>query len=94
VAQQIIHVRLAVGDGILMGSDAPPDRYREPQGFSVSISVKDPAEADRIFNALAEKGKANADPENFLGDPLRRGGRTIRHSMDDQLRANGLTLLK
>jgi PhnB protein len=54
---KIIHVRLAVGDGILMGSDAPPDHYQEPQGFSVSLSVKDPAEADRIFNALAEKGK-------------------------------------
>ena len=54
---KFIHVRLAVGDGILMGSDAPPDQYQEPQGFSVSLGVRDPAEADHIFNALAEKGK-------------------------------------
>jgi PhnB protein len=40
-----------------MGSDAPPDQYQDPQGFSVSLGVRDPAEADRIFNALAEKGK-------------------------------------
>ena len=40
----------------LMGSDAPPGRYEEPKGFSVSLQVKDPADAERIFRALAEKG--------------------------------------
>jgi PhnB protein len=27
------------------------------KGFSVSLGIDDPAEADRIFNALAEGGK-------------------------------------
>ena len=27
-----------------------------PQGFSLSVSVKDPAEAERVFAALAENG--------------------------------------
>jgi len=40
-----------------MGSDAPPGRYEEPKGFSVSVQIKDPAEAERIFQALAENGK-------------------------------------
>jgi PhnB protein len=53
---KILHARLVVGDQALMGSDAPPDRYEKPQGFSVSIGIKDPAQADRIFHALAEKG--------------------------------------
>jgi PhnB protein len=53
---KIMHVRLAVGNGILMGSDAPPERYQAKQGFSVSLSVDTPAEADRVFNALAESG--------------------------------------
>ncbi len=53
---KVMHVALQVGEGLLMGSDAPPDRYQPMQGFYVSISVKDPAEAERIFHALAEKG--------------------------------------
>jgi PhnB protein len=40
----------------LGGGDAPPDRYEEPRGFSVTIQLEDPAEAERIFNALAENG--------------------------------------
>jgi PhnB protein len=54
---KILHARLIVGDQVVMGSDAPPDRYEEPKGFSVSVQIKDPAEAERIFHALAENGK-------------------------------------
>src|SRR6185503_17464964 len=53
---KIIHGRLAVGNEVLMGSDAPPDRYEKSQGFSVTLGVDDPAEAERMFKALAEKG--------------------------------------
>lgn len=53
---KIMHARLDVGDEVLMGSDAPPDHYQKPQGFSVSLQIKDPAEAERLFNALADKG--------------------------------------
>jgi PhnB protein len=54
--KKILHTRLTVGDQVLMGSDAPPDRYEKPQGFSVSLNVDKPAEAERIFHALAENG--------------------------------------
>lgn len=54
---KIIHARLAVGDEVLMGSDAPPERYEAPKGFSVSITVKEPAEAERVFQELAKGGK-------------------------------------
>jgi PhnB protein len=54
---KIIHARLELGDQVLMGSDAPPEHQRKPQGFSVNISVNDPAEAERIFRALEENGK-------------------------------------
>ena len=53
---KIMHVRLQVGDGLLMGCDAPPDPNKSPKGFSVNIAVEQPAEADRIFHALAENG--------------------------------------
>lgn len=53
---KILHARLVVGDQVLMGSDAPPGRYEEAKGFSVSFGIDDPAEAERVFHALAENG--------------------------------------
>jgi PhnB protein len=55
---KIMHARLALGDKVLMGSDAPPDRYEPMKGFSVTLGIDDPAEAERIFRALAENGTA------------------------------------
>jgi PhnB protein len=54
--KKIIHARMTIGDQLLMASDAPPDHYEPMKGFSVNITVKDPAEADRIFAALSESG--------------------------------------
>jgi len=54
--KKIIHARLTVGDDVLMGSDAPPEHYQKPQGFSVSFAVKKTDEAERIFKALSEQG--------------------------------------
>jgi len=55
--KKIMHARMTVGNTVVMGSDAPPDRYKEPQGFSLSVSTKDPAEAERMYNELASGGK-------------------------------------
>src|SRR4051812_24653188 len=51
---KIVHARMTVGDFTLMGSDAPPQHQEEMKGFSVNITVDDPAEADRIFKGLSE----------------------------------------
>ena len=51
-----MHARMTVGNAVLMDADAPPQFFSQPQGFSVSISVKDADEAQRIFTALAEGG--------------------------------------
>jgi PhnB protein len=53
---KIIHATLIVGDSALGGGDAPPDSYEEPRGFSVTINLNDPAEAERIFRELSESG--------------------------------------
>ena len=53
---KIIHTSLIVGESSLLGADAPPESYKEPRGFAVTIAVDDPAEAERLFNALAENG--------------------------------------
>lgn len=54
--KKILHAALKVDGNVVMGSDAPPEHYEKPQGFSVSISIDDAKRAERIFNALAEKG--------------------------------------
>ena len=53
---KIMHVRMNVGDVALMGSDAPAEFYEEKKGFSVSLTVDTPADAERIFAALSDKG--------------------------------------
>jgi PhnB protein len=53
---KVIHAVLAIGDQVLMASDAPPQMYEKPQGFSVSLTVPKPADAERVFSALSEKG--------------------------------------
>jgi PhnB protein len=53
---KILHARLVVGDEVLMGSDCAPEHYEKPQGFSVSLNIDTPAEAERIFHSLAENG--------------------------------------
>jgi PhnB protein len=39
----------SMGDTILMSSHDPTDRYQEPLGLSVSLSVASPTEAERVF---------------------------------------------
>ena len=53
----IMHARMSLPDGsVLMASDAPPDHFHKPQGFSISLTVTDLAQAEREFNALADGG--------------------------------------
>jgi PhnB protein len=61
--KKILHARLVVDDQVLMGSDAAPDRYQGNNGFSVSLGVDTPAEAERIFRALSENGKVQMPME-------------------------------
>jgi PhnB protein len=54
--EKILHARMNVAGTALLASDAPPGRYHKPQGFSVSVQLKDTAKGKRIFKALAENG--------------------------------------
>ena len=53
---KITHACLFVGEAMLMASDAPKGQYEKPAGTYVSLSVDKPADADRIFRELSEKG--------------------------------------
>lgn len=54
--KKIIHARLKIGDTVLLASDAPPDRYEAMKGFSICLGCEKPADAERVFSALAENG--------------------------------------
>jgi PhnB protein len=50
-----------------MGSLAPPDHYAKPQGFPVSLSVKDPTEAGRNFNELGQDVEVTVPIQKTFG---------------------------
>ena len=55
--KKILHARMSVDGQVLLASDAPPGRYEAPKGYSVSVQLNNPVEAERIFHALAENGQ-------------------------------------
>jgi PhnB protein len=55
--EKVVHAHLVAPGCELMGSDPPPNYFQKPQGFAVSLHVDQPAEAERLFNALAEGGQ-------------------------------------
>jgi PhnB protein len=57
VRNQIIHARIDLGGQFLLGCDAPGERYQAPQGFNVMAALEKPADAERVFRALAEGGE-------------------------------------
>jgi PhnB protein len=57
--KKIMHASMLIDGEVLMASDALPDRFRAPQGFSVSLTVEDPADAERKFKALSEGGSVS-----------------------------------
>ena len=65
----IMHISLQVDGQLILGGDAPPPHYTKPAGFSVSISVKDVAEGERIFKALSEGGKTQMPFQKTFWSP-------------------------
>jgi PhnB protein len=57
--KKIMHARMTVNGQLLMASDAPSGHFHKPQGFAVSLTVPDLAEAEKKFKALAEGGAEN-----------------------------------
>jgi PhnB protein len=53
---KIMHATLTIGNQVLQGADSTAEHYKKPHGFCISLGTSDPAEADRVFAALAENG--------------------------------------
>ena len=54
---KIMHSSLRIGDAVLMASDGHCAGKPSFQGFSLSLDASSEAEADRLFNALADGGQ-------------------------------------
>jgi PhnB protein len=54
---KIMHSAFRIGETTLMASDGRCTGQPNFDGFSLSITVRDEKEAERVFNALAEGGK-------------------------------------
>lgn len=57
MGKKIMHAEMKIGDAVLMGADALPGRYQAPQGFEIAFQTEQPAEADRVFEALAQNAQ-------------------------------------
>jgi len=67
---KIVHASLTVSDRVLAGSDVlRPEHYQQPQGFSVLLSIDDPADAERIFHLLAENGDVRMPIQKTFWSP-------------------------
>jgi PhnB protein len=56
-SEKVMHGSVMLGDQVLMGGDVARDHYEAPKGFSLSLQIKDTAEAERVFQALVKDGK-------------------------------------
>jgi PhnB protein len=54
---KVMHATLVVGNGAILGADAPPQQFTPPAGFTLSIGMNNPEDAERVFNALSKGGK-------------------------------------
>ncbi len=55
--EKVMHASFRVGETTVMASDGRCEGRPSFQGFSLSLTVSDPAEADRLFAALADGGR-------------------------------------
>jgi PhnB protein len=59
-ADRILHANLAFEGGVLMASDSMPGQsYQGMKGFGLALTYPTVAEAQRVFDALAEGGRVD-----------------------------------
>ena len=67
---KVMHASIPVGEGLLMGCDAPPDKSTPLGGFQVSVETKDEAEVRRIYEALSQGGSMQMPLAPTFWSPL------------------------
>ncbi len=57
VGDKVMHASLRIGNNTIMASDGRCEGHPAFQGFSLSLSLTDEAEAERLFTALSDGGQ-------------------------------------
>jgi PhnB protein len=65
----VMHSSLKIGDAMIMASDGCSNEPMGFKGFSLSLTAADEAEADRLFNALANGGEVQMPLDKTFFSP-------------------------
>lgn len=68
-AEKVMHVSLRIGETVIMASDGRCEGPGNFEGFSLSITVADEADAERVFAALSEGGLVTMPLEKTFWAP-------------------------
>jgi PhnB protein len=78
---KVMHMALRIGDTTVLASDGRCQGQQSFQGFALSVTVPNEAEADRKFAALADGGQVQM-PLALLFSALWHGRRPLRRVVD------------
>jgi len=67
--ERVMHARLDIGGSALLLSDGSGQGAANFQGFALTITAADPADAKRIFNALADGGQVRMPLDKTFFSP-------------------------
>lgn len=67
---KIMHTSIPLGDGLLMGCDAPQGRSTPIGGFQISLQLKSETEVNRIYEALKEGGSVQMPMAPTFWSPM------------------------
>ena len=67
--ERVMHARLDIGGSALLLSDGSGQGQSTFQGFALTITAADPADAKRIFNALADGGQVRMPLDKTFFSP-------------------------
>ena len=55
-SSKVMHGEFRLDDFVVMGSDCPPGQYEAAKGTTLMLSINNPEEAEKTFEALSEDG--------------------------------------
>ncbi len=94
---KVMHTSFRVGATTLMASDGMCDGKANFEGFSLSITVPDEAEAERLCRARRGRAGNHASGEDLLGTEIWDASGSVRRRLDGfrnaQTRSGGITPL-
>jgi PhnB protein len=67
---KVMHASIELGEGRIMGCDAPPGSSKPMGGFQVCVESEDEAEVRRVYDALAASGSVQMPLMKTFWSPL------------------------